>query len=520
MNNHLQRNPRHSLGVVVNPPLPRPKDWNGSKAWGAKAEHIANGVALFTEDDSGMPIDEQMVSWQKAGMPQPSFSVDTGGKSIHHYWVLAEAIPPAQFTNLQDRLLRIYEAAFPDGRPDKSLTKANQVMRLAGTVHPKTGNRAEIKNATGERFLLKELEEVLASSEAHFQMPSLEQMRSATPSTPVEPTEDDAKKCIACLQVLPPSEFQEYMPWLQVMMSCHHTDPVLMKPHFIEWCRKMGAAFNENEIHYKWDTLGRNKSREQRKVGSLIYVAKNYGYKSPVLSKGGGKRQSVPVHEMPQLLQERLGEISVDLRSGAFHAGLMQLDADQVDRLYIHMDSPEEVWAKRSTADAFNAIACRNAFDPVELELHRMAREVPPLNDDDWEHLDQRMLGMDDPISRKFLPLYLMSAVARVFDPGVAVRRSPVLVGAQGRGKTWLGQVLFGEHYVQGVTSLDKDDLMRVQNAWGLELAELDSVTHHDITKLKASLLRHLTTSARHSARESGNTTAAWCFGALPTNHR
>lgn len=144
-----------SLGFVVNP-------------GGTKKVEIKHGIALFTEDDSGASIDDQMVSWQKALLPEPSLSVFSGSKSVHHYWVFSDPVPCDLFESLQERLAAVMQAAYPSGGIDKSLSDACQVMRVAGAPHPKTGEIATIKRATGERFQLAELEKTLAHAQQHF----------------------------------------------------------------------------------------------------------------------------------------------------------------------------------------------------------------------------------------------------------------------------------------------------------------------------------------------------------------
>ena len=143
-----------SLGFVVNP-------------GGGKKADITSAIALFTEDDSGASIDDQMVSWRGV-MPKPGLSVFSGNKSIHHYWPLREPITPEQFTIAQRRLAAVMQAANPGGDADTSLDDPNQVMRVAGAIHPKTGNRAEIRHRSIEQFTLVELEEWFTAAEARF----------------------------------------------------------------------------------------------------------------------------------------------------------------------------------------------------------------------------------------------------------------------------------------------------------------------------------------------------------------
>jgi hypothetical protein len=202
------------------------------------------------------------------------------------------------------------------------------------------------------------------------------------------------------------------------------------------------------------------------------------------------KRHTLAPDEVMALLPDRLGHPRLNIRTNEFHCGSNTYAADEVGRLYLHLSGAEERWPKETTADALVELAKDRAFDPVEVELTGLGSLVEPLPMEMWQRLDLHLLGISDPIAAIFLPQFLISAVARVFRPGCSVRRSPVLIGTQWRGKTTLGRILFGEaHWIENVTDLGKDDLMRLQSAWGVELAELNGVTRRkDQEQLKSFL--------------------------------
>ena len=133
------RVPRPSLGFVVN-------------AGGTRNADITECRALFAEDDSDAPTDAKLDAWRLAGLPSPSFQVATGNKSIHHYWVLAEPLAPAEFRSAQKRLTAQLQHTV-GGDWDTSLAKPCQVLRLAGAPHPATGRNAELLRVSGELHL-------------------------------------------------------------------------------------------------------------------------------------------------------------------------------------------------------------------------------------------------------------------------------------------------------------------------------------------------------------------------------
>lgn len=125
---------------------------------GTKATEIDNGVALFFEHDD-RPVLEQIGIWDDHGLPHPTFSVMTGGKSVHHYYVLKQPIDVPRWVSLLDRL-HLQAAGC-----DKSCKGANRLMRLAGAWYINSKGdavaRSAIINVTGDRYPAELFEELL-----------------------------------------------------------------------------------------------------------------------------------------------------------------------------------------------------------------------------------------------------------------------------------------------------------------------------------------------------------------------
>jgi hypothetical protein len=85
--------------------------------------------AIFYEHDD-LEIELQRDLWRKLGLPVPTIQVNTGGNSIHSYWVFREPMAPAQWLTLQSDLLEMADA-------DRSIKNTSRVMRLAGFAHVK-----------------------------------------------------------------------------------------------------------------------------------------------------------------------------------------------------------------------------------------------------------------------------------------------------------------------------------------------------------------------------------------------
>lgn len=100
--------------------------------------------AIFYEHDD-LDLATQRELWRSLSLPEPTFQVNTGHRSIHSYWVFTAQIAPDQWRSLQEDLLAFAKA-------DRSLKNPSRVMRLAGCVHPKTGQRSTILPHSGQRY--------------------------------------------------------------------------------------------------------------------------------------------------------------------------------------------------------------------------------------------------------------------------------------------------------------------------------------------------------------------------------
>jgi uncharacterized protein (DUF927 family) len=123
--------------------------------------------AIFYEHDN-LPKEDQLYLWQSLGLPEPTFQVDTGGKSIHSYWVFDEPISVDLWKPLQTDLLNFSGA-------DRTIKNPSRVMRLAGFKHQKTGVVASIVSKSGTKY-------------------SYDELRSLVPPTPVAVKEKKHKQ--------------------------------------------------------------------------------------------------------------------------------------------------------------------------------------------------------------------------------------------------------------------------------------------------------------------------------------
>ncbi len=86
---------------------------------------------------------------------------------------------------------------------------------------------------------------------------------------------------------------------------------------------------------------------------------------------------------------------------------------------------------------------------------------------------------------------FLISAVARIFDPGCKLDTMPIFEGEQGTYKSTALRVLAYPWFTDEIAQIGtKDASMQVQGVWIVELSELEAMSRQEIAKVKAFLSR------------------------------
>jgi predicted P-loop ATPase len=135
------------------------------------------------------------------------------------------------------------------------------------------------------------------------------------------------------------------------------------------------------------------------------------------------------------------------------------------------------------------AVARETMVHPVRDHLGALAWDgVPRI-----ETWIPRYLGAEDTaFNRSAGALWLISAVARIFRPGVKADHMLVLEGPQGAGKSTALKILAGEDwFTDELPDLgSKDAAMHMQGVWIIEIAELDAIGKAEVSRIKAFLTR------------------------------
>jgi len=140
-----------------------------------------------------------------------------------------------------------------------------------------------------------------------------------------------------------------------------------------------------------------------------------------------------------------------------------------------------------STAnDGVRATAFDRSIHPVRDYLTALVWDGTP-------RLDQVLAtyfgAEDEPYVRVVGRKFMISMVARVFQPGCQVDTMLILEGEQGIGKSTGLRELIGnpDWYTGTLPSLDsRDAYVQLQGKWLLEVAELDAFNRHESNKIKA----------------------------------
>jgi predicted P-loop ATPase len=86
---------------------------------------------------------------------------------------------------------------------------------------------------------------------------------------------------------------------------------------------------------------------------------------------------------------------------------------------------------------------------------------------------------------------WLISAVARIFQPGAKADCCLILEGPQGIRKSTALRTIAGEYFTDELADLgSKDAAMQTRGVWIIELSELDNLSHAEVARIKAFMSR------------------------------
>jgi len=137
---------------------------------------------------------------------------------------------------------------------------------------------------------------------------------------------------------------------------------------------------------------------------------------------------------------------------------------------------------------ACETVARLNPFHPVRAHLGSIVWDgVPRL-----AFWTERYLGAPgDPYTQAVSKCWILSGVARVYEPGCKADHVLILEGPQGSGKSSALRVLGAPWFSDEMADIgSKDAAMQTKGVWVLELAELDTMSRSEAGAIKAFMSR------------------------------
>lgn len=449
--------------------------------------------AVFCEWDDRSK-EWQVDAWKGLGLPEPTLQVDTGGKSIHNYWVFEETITVEDWRSIQTRLLDHADA-------DRSLKNPSRVMRLPGTLHIDSdgtpGGQCKIISASAVYYTTKDIEKALPSKEIHEKMSEANRFSDYKPR-PLDEIRDALSK-------VPPRE---------PGTGTYHTYRNLFWG-LIKACEEAGGTEDDaismmESNSPSWKGLRQIASSGGDKVtaGTFWYWAKQYGWKPPTpppkpelnitavaeaLDAGdfqptGEKLQKIEADQLIQMLKASKKEYRYNIFTQQIEQEEKVLEG--IERFYLKLAQMRLKISKEVAMDCVVEVAKENPYDPVKAYLQHCSLTEEPTYIDRLAstYLRPQDATQTEPtLYDKMLKCTLIAAVARVFEPGCKHDYACVLLGEQGARKSSFWKALGGHFFSDALRDCQsKDDLMVLHRSWIMEWAELDHITN----KRQAGLIK------------------------------
>ena len=438
--------------------------------------------AFFVEWDDRSK-DEQINLWKTLGLPEPTLQIDTGGKSIHNYWVLKKSIDPKTWKPIQERLLDYADA-------DRALKNPSRVMRLPGTYHMgDDGTKREmtrIISSCEKKYTVKDIEDCLPNKVQTQKIKKSKQFKEYRKGT-----FEDIKEALNCIPPrIPGSGTYDYYRNLLwgLVKACHdanrsESDAIsLMQQHSPQW----GGI----------DQVARSGGK-LIEAGTFWYLARESGYNPPKLVeiKSIENPDSPVVMEKQPLQKIEANQLMEQLRKknkgdNPFRYNIFTQQIEEggeicegensLERYYIKLADSGIKVSKDLAFDCVVQAARENEYDPVKEYLLHVS------NTEELTYIDQlatTYLRPEDKaiaptIYDKMLKCTLIAAVARVFEPGCKFDNCFVIVGKQGARKSTFWSTLGGHFFSDALKDIsNKDSLMVLHRSWIMEYSELDFLT-------------------------------------------
>lgn len=485
---------------------------------GDQDRSITEVPALFVEWDD-QPIAWQQKAWEDLKLPEPTFMVDTGGKSVHCYWVLHRPIAPDYWRAITARLIAHCKS-------DRSCSNPSRVMRLPGSHYLRADGTsagvAQIINETGARYWPEDLDEIVSPEETPPAMPAPDPPASAASAgtagtagtvssfqavaiedllprslkllaaagSPSGSRNADAFRLAATAHALIPAAVAEGLRVDGTLEQLLHSFASRCSPPLDD--REISATIRSATGTARTPDLGwpnrlawilrRQQSPGDRPQPRPVTAEPGTTAPPPVpeTPEGGSiaKPLKIEAGELLTMLRQKGG-----LRFNTFTQNI-ELDEKPIegsDRYYLKLAQVGIKASKDLALDCLIEVAKENPYDPVKEYLEWCENNCEPeyiggiasgyLRPDTQE-------GLGNPtLYDEMIRCTMIGAVRRAFHPGWKHDTACVLLGAQGARKSTFWRILGGPFFSDSLGDISsKDDLMILHRSWIMEWAELDHI--------------------------------------------
>ena len=202
-------------------------------------------------------------------------------------------------------------------------------------------------------------------------------------------------------------------------------------------------------------------------------------------TKGRPKRSSSDAAKEREGDVEKVKEILTNLRKNELTGAIeydnaqgrtIELEGNDLDLMTTKLACEHGVFIpEQRIKSAIQYAAGKNKYCPIRRYLDSCSAHAIPHKD--WERIGEVFLGNKHQLSTLAMQRMMIGAVARAYNPGCSMSWLPILVGAQGVGKSMFSRSLVPEKLFAEV-STPLETLMKEQYrlhvAWLLELPEID----------------------------------------------
>ena len=195
-------------------------------------------------------------------------------------------------------------------------------------------------------------------------------------------------------------------------------------------------------------------------------------------SDDAAKERESDVHKVKEILTDlRKNELTGAIEYTDPTGKTIILEGNDLDLMTTRLACENGVFIPEARIkSAIQYAAQKNMYCPIRRYLDKCSSLSKP--HEAWETIGKVFLGNPHPIATLAMQRMMIGAVARAYNPGCSMSWLPILVGAQGAGKSQFSRSLVPDALFSEITT-PLDTLMKEQYrlhvAWLLELPEIDN---------------------------------------------